>query len=97
MDIFCPKLLRSAQKQKKLCILYFWATWCGSSLDQKHLKKIETYHKNISIFMVNFDENYGLVEKYSIKMVPSYVVLKNFKQRAILSGTQDWFSLRRVL
>lgn len=97
MDLFCPKLLKAAQKEKKICLLYFWATWCGSSFDQRHLKKIEIYHKNISIFMVNFDENHSLVEKYSIKMVPSYVVLKSFKHYDILSGLQDWNSLRRVL
>jgi thioredoxin 1 len=84
------------QKSGKVCLLQFWSAWCGDCFDVSHLKELSALN-NVFVFRVNFEDNEELANKYSIKVTPSYVFLKNFKVFNSLIGKQTANSLRSLL
>ena len=90
------KKFNEFQSKGKICILYFWSSWCSSCLKVRDLKKIEQNY-DINVFKINFDENSQIVDQYKIKMIPSYVIIKDFKINHHVSGHHTLFDLRKIL
>jgi len=84
------------QRSGKVCLLQFWSAWCGDCFDLAHLKEISRT-KKVFVLRVNFEDNEELANKYSVKVVPSYVFIKDFEAFASLVGKQTEDSLRSVL
>jgi thioredoxin 1 len=88
IESFDKKKFENAQKNGFTCLLHFWSSWCGVCLNSKHLESFKDSDKLV-VFRVNFEDNEELAEKYSVKMVPSYVFVKDFKVVGMISGIQN--------
>lgn len=97
MDIknFNEKDFLESQRGGKVCLLQFWATWCGCCFDLKDLKSFQEENKDIIIFRVNMDDNANLTEHYSVVIVPTYLFVYNSVVVASLAGTQSKNSLEK--
>jgi len=72
-----PELIADTYSKNKVPIIYFYADWCGPchsfKKNLKHKLLIEAL-KNATLIKVNIDiDTQGLVSKYLIRAVPTFV------------------------
>ncbi len=62
-------------------LIYFWSEWCEiCKISKNIIKDIEIKFKNkIKIIKINTDYNYYSTEKFSIKNIPTIIILLNKK------------------
>lgn len=78
------------------CLLYFYASWsskCNLHLDA--LKKIEKNNSDLLIVKINVTKYHILKERYLIKKIPTFIILKNNNIISRLDGYTDQYSLSR--
>ncbi len=73
-------------------LVYFWSEWCEiCKISKNIINNIEIKFKNkIKIIRINIDYNYYTTEKFSIKNIPTIIVLLNKK---IIIKKQGIFSI----
>ena len=61
-----------------LVLVDFWADWCGPcKVVTPILEEIEmTYGQRVAFWMVNADENRGLMQAFGIRSLPSVLLLR---------------------
>ena len=76
-------------------VLFFNATWCGPC---RQMRPIVTGMRRDGYRMrgVDVDENRGLVEKYGIRSVPTFVFVENGKEVNRFNGGTSAAELRRM-
>lgn len=77
-------------------LLYFYASWsskCNIHLDA--LKKIDKNSNNLSIVKINVTKYPTLKERYIVKKIPTFIILKNNNIISRLDGYTDQYSLAR--
>jgi len=76
-------------------VLKFYADWCQPcKMLSKTLESIET---NISIEEINIDENPELAIKYSVRGVPTMIMLENEEVKKQIFGTKSKQELEKWL
>jgi len=81
----------------KISLVEFFTTWCGPCKIQKQiLQDIEKMH-NISVGVVDLEENYNLADSCGITSVPTTLVYKNGKIHAKLIGLQQKEKINQVI
>lgn len=71
-----------------LKLVEFYAPWCGYCQKQKPIME-ELSKNNISIGIVNADDNLSLVQKYQINGYPTFLLFKEGNVIANLSGYHE--------
>ena len=77
-------------------LLYFYASWsskCNIHLDA--LKRIEKNNSDLLIIKINVSKYQLLKQKYSVKKIPSFIILKDNNVVSRLDGYTDQYSLAR--
>ena len=71
----------SILKNKGVCLVDFWAEWCGPcKMLTPILEELSNEMKNeINVVKVNLDENQDLAMKYSIRSIPTLLLFKEGK------------------
>uniref|UniRef100_A0A0K6S7V7 Thioredoxin domain-containing protein n=1 Tax=Chromera velia CCMP2878 TaxID=1169474 RepID=A0A0K6S7V7_9ALVE len=81
-------LKKRAQDEKKLLVIDFWAAWCGPCLafaPQFGLMSEEM--KGAALFAkVNVDDQRGLSQKFEIKCMPTFAIVKDGAEVGRLEG-----------
>lgn len=77
----------------------FWAEWCGPC---KMMTPIvdgisADFEGSLTVVKVNIDENPGLVEKYSVKSVPTFLLISDGKVVKHFSGPKSKPALIREI
>lgn len=75
-------------------LLYFYASWtskCNIHLDA--LKRINNEVGNLLITKINVTKYQMLKQKYLVKKIPTFIILKNDEIVARLDGYKDQYSL----
>lgn len=74
-DLILKKILNI---KNKITIINFWTIWCTPCrILIKILKRIKNKYKKINTININIDFNYYTSEKFSIKIVPTIIIIKN--------------------
>ena len=71
-----------------LKLVEFYATWCGYCQKQRPILK-ELSENNIWIGTVDSDKNPNLVKKYGVSGYPTFILFKEGKVIATLSGYHE--------
>jgi len=67
--------------------LDFYGDWCGPYKQMLPiLKKVNKSEDNITFYKVDIDTNKDIVETYSIKSIPTVVVIENGKEIGRFAG-----------
>ena len=82
-------------KQNDVCLVDFFATWCGPCrMLAEELKKVEN---EINIVKIDIDENPNLAKEYSVDVVPTMYVFKNGKAVKKIEGYMQKNEILRVM
>lgn len=75
-------------KSDKLVLVDFFATWCGPcKMLGQTIGELENPHQNDTVFVsVDIDKNPELLERFSIRSIPTMIFFKNGKQIHRSSG-----------
>uniref|UniRef100_A0A915E6S5 Thioredoxin n=1 Tax=Ditylenchus dipsaci TaxID=166011 RepID=A0A915E6S5_9BILA len=78
------KILKNASKSKQMVVVDFFATWCGPCrmMGPKFHKMAEQYAEMIFV-KLDVEEHEELVGEYDVKVMPTFVFIKNNDQEMI--------------
>ena len=85
---------------KKLVILDFWATWCGPCKMYSPIIESFAEHNTSSdvvVGKIDCDEQKEVVTKYSIKSIPTTIVIKNSEVVERKTGVVSENDLNEIL
>lgn len=87
------------QKSTQLCVIDFWAEWCGPCriicpVIDEIAKENET---NVIVGKVNVDENTALSVKFSIRSIPTILFIKNGEIIDKISGVQSKSNIQKKI
>ena len=86
----------SVLKKEKLVLIDFWAEWCGPCLMMNStIEKFATESKGIRITKVNADVNKKLTNKFKIKGLPQFILMKNGVEIKRHAGAMTIFELAK--
>ncbi|AXT54472.1 thioredoxin [Aquimarina sp. AD1] len=90
------KNIDSVLKEEKLVLIDFWAEWCGPCLMMNTtIEKFANESKNIQIAKVNADLNRKLLDRFQIRGLPQFILLKNGKEIKRYAGAMTVFDLNK--
>ena len=90
------KNIESVLKNEKLILIDFWAEWCGPCVMMTSIiEKFATESKHIRVTKVNADINKKLIQKFNIKGLPQFLLLKNGKEVKRFAGSMTLNDLRK--
>jgi thioredoxin len=80
-------------------VVGFWAEWClPSRMAQPALESAEQHHGGRMRFgVVNFDDNPGLVKRYSVQGLPTVLVIKDGRPAVRRVGLMGRAALQDLL
>ncbi len=84
----------SAETEKGLKLIEFYADWCGFCTRQEPI--LEELDK-IWIGRVNTDENREIARIYKINSLPSFVLLKDGEEVEKFSGLHSKFDIMNII
>lgn len=59
-------------------LLDFWAPWCNPcKLMNPVIDQIEKDYPDLEVVRINVDEDSGMVDKYNIQTVPTYILIND--------------------
>ncbi|MBL4746172.1 MAG: thioredoxin family protein [Flavobacteriaceae bacterium] len=77
----------SLLKKEALVLIDFWAEWCGPCVMMGSIiKEFATESKGVKVLKINADLNRSIVNKYQIKGLPQFVLIKEGKEVKRFAG-----------
>ena len=90
------KNIERIMNSENLILIDFWAEWCGPCIMMNPiLERFASEVKNISVAKVNADLNRRLLEKYQIRGLPQFLLIKNGKEIERFAGSMTLNDLNK--
>lgn len=90
------KNIDSVLKREKLVLIDFWAEWCGPCLMMNSIiERFANESKNIQIAKINADLNRNLTNRFQVKGLPQFILLKDGKEIKRHAGAMTASDLNR--
>lgn len=90
------KNIDSVLKNEKLILIDFWAEWCGPCVMMNStIEKFAAESKKIQVTKVNADLNRKLINRFQIKGLPQFVLIKNGKEIKRYAGAMTIADLNK--
>lgn len=82
-----------------LCFIDFWASWCSpcKKMDPRIRRISKIFEKKVAFGKVNIKENKIIAEKYKIMSIPTFILFKNGKKKAVLTGLKSVGSIKKII
>ncbi|CAC9699067.1 thioredoxin 2 [Plasmodium sp. DRC-Itaito] len=72
-------IINGVNMKNTVIVLYFFAKWCQAcTMQSTEMDKLQKYYgKRIYLLKVDLDKNESLARKFSVKSLPTIILLKN--------------------
>ena len=82
--------------KEELILIDFWAEWCGPCVMMNPtMEKFAAESKNVRVAKVNADLNRGLMNRFKIRGLPQFVLVKNGEEIKRYAGAMTFFELNK--
>lgn len=78
-------------------LIQFWSSWCGPCINTSHLEEFQLVSPGITVARINSEENQNLATRYSVNVVPTYILFKKGNPIKRLVGLQTKETLRDLI
>ncbi|QEK37977.1 thioredoxin [Candidatus Cytomitobacter indipagum] len=80
-----------------LCVLDFWAQWCGPCLNFSPIFEQVAKESNdgVSFCKINIDEMSSISQNYNVRSIPTLVILKDGKEIDRKTGSMSAEDLQK--
>mgnify|MGYP006421986789 CR=1 FL=1 len=90
------KNIDSMLEKEKLILIDFWAEWCGPCLFMNStIEKFAAESNNVKVAKVNADSNRKLVNRFQIKGLPQFILMRNGKEIKRYAGSMTISDLNK--
>ena len=90
------KNIDSILRNEKTILINFWAEWCGPCvMMEPAIEKFASESKNIRVAKVNASLNKEIIEKYKIRGLPQFILIKNGEEIKRFAGAMTIADLHR--
>lgn len=90
------KNIESVLNKEKLILIDFWAEWCGPCVMMGTIiEKFASESNNIRVAKVNADLNKKIIDKYQIKGLPQFILIKNGEEINRFAGAMTMNDLNK--
>ncbi|KAI1717065.1 thioredoxin domain-containing protein [Ditylenchus destructor] len=91
------EVLKNAANANQVVVVDFYATWCGPcKIMGPKFQRLAGEYPSIVFVKMDVDESEDVVSEYDVKVMPTFVFIKNGKQDDIVEGNNE-DELRKVL
>lgn len=106
-NITWPKYVENLDEKKfydflekyPLCFIDFWAPWCApcKKMTPRMRRISKMYQGKVAFGKVNTQKEKSLAEKYKIMSIPTFMLFKNGKEKATLTGVNSVGEIKKIL
>lgn len=84
--------------QDGLCLVKFWATWCGPCKKLEPLfETLKNEFSEICFVSVDVEQESSLAQRYKVRTLPTLLLLKDGQEVSRISGLTGIDSIRKLL
>ncbi len=106
-NIKWPKYVENLDEKKfdkflekyPLCFIDFWAPWCApcKKMTPRIRRISKIYEGKIAFGKVNTQKEKKLAKRYNIMSIPTFILFKNGKEKATLTGAKSVFEIKKII
>lgn len=92
------KEFEKLKTSKGLVLVVFWAGTCEACLEaEKTIERLDKAYPNTVFFRLNIDEDPELAEKNNVKILPTFVYIKDGRIQGRIEGFRKNFDIERKI
>jgi len=106
-NIIWPRYVENLDEKKfesfiqkyPICFIDFWAPWCSpcKKMTPRMRRISKIFEGKVAFGKVNTQKQRKLAEKYNVMSIPTFILFRNGKEKATLSGAKSVGEINKII